>query len=206
MSISPLSNARKVSAIVLAAGLGSASAAPYPVSAPSALNRLNPLRQDAPFAVFVSTPPAVVEGMMDLAQVGPNDVVYDLGCGDGRIVIAAGKRGARGVGIEIDPKLVREATENAQKNDVAGRVKIVEQDLFQTDFSNATVVVVYLLPSMLMKLRPVFWRTLKPGSRVVSHSFDMGDWKPERVLKVEGRTIYLWTITPELAAKAQSTQ
>lgn len=200
MSMSPARHAWKVSAVVLAAALGSASAAPHPLSAPGALDRLN---QEAPFAVFVSTPPAVVEGMMDLAQIGPNDVVYDLGCGDGRIVIAAGKRGARGVGIEIDPKLVKEATENAQKNNVAGRVTIVEQDLFQADFSDATVVVVYLLPSMLMKLRPVFWKTLKPGSRVVSHSFDMGDWKPERSLKVEGRTIYLWTITPDLAAKVQ---
>jgi ribosomal protein L11 methylase PrmA len=133
--------------------------------------------------------------MLRLANVKSNDVVYDLGSGDGRIVIAAAKeRGASGVGIDINPDRIREANQNAQKAGVSDRVQFRQQDLFQTDFSKATVVTLYLLPELNVKLRPQLLRQLKPGTRIVSHAFDMGDWKPERVVKVNGQTVYYWVV------------
>jgi predicted RNA methylase len=133
--------------------------------------------------------------MLDLAGVTANDVVYDLGSGDGRIVIAAaGRFGARGVGIELDPRLVAEARENAQRAGVADRVTFVEGDIFETDVSKATVVTLYLLTSINERLRPKLTRELPAGARVVSHQFGMGDWAPEKELMVEGRPIYLWRI------------
>jgi precorrin-6B methylase 2 len=152
-----------------------------------------PTRQ--PDVIFVPTPPEVVEAMLKLAGVTKNDVVYDLGCGDGRIVIAAARDfGARGVGIDIDPQRVKEATENAQKAGVADRVKIIQGDLFEANISEATVVTLYLLPSLNLKLLPKLKKELKPGTRIVSHAFDMGDWKPDKEQDVNGRHIYLWTI------------
>lgn len=152
-----------------------------------------PTRQ--PDVIFVPTPPEVVEAMLKLAGVTKNDVVYDLGCGDGRIVIAAARDfGARGVGIDIDPQRIREATENAQKAGVTDRVKIVQGDLFEADLSEATVVTLYLLPSLNLKLLPKLKKELRPGARIVSHAFDMGDWKPDKEQDVNGRHIYLWTI------------
>ena len=156
----------------------------------------------SPDVIYVPTPQEVVDAMLKVTKVTKNDVVYDLGCGDGRIVVAAAKLGARGVGIDIDPQRIKEANENVAKNGVGDRVKILNQDLFTTDISPATVVTLYLLPSLNLKLRPTLWKTLKPGTRIVSHAFDMGDWKPEQTLNVEGRTVYYWTITPDLAAKA----
>ena len=144
---------------------------------------------------YVPTPQSVVDAMLKLAAVTKNDVVYDLGCGDGRIVITAAKNhGARGIGIDIDPERIKEANANAQKAGVSDRVKFVEQDLFQTDFKEASVVTLYLLPDINLKLRPKLQSELKPGTRIVSHAFDMGDWQPEKTENVEGRTIYLWTI------------
>lgn len=144
---------------------------------------------------YVPTPQSVVDAMLKLAAVTKNDVLYDLGCGDGRIVITAAKNhGARGIGIDIDPERIKEANANAQKAGVADRVKFVEQDLFQTDFKEATVVTLYLLPDINLKLRPKLQSELKPGTRIVSHAFDMGDWHPDKSENVEGRTIYLWTI------------
>lgn len=144
---------------------------------------------------YVPTPQSVVDAMLKLAAVTKNDVVYDLGCGDGRIVITAAKsHGARGIGIDIDPERIKEANANAQKAGVSDRVKFVEQDLFQTDFKEASVVTLYLLPDINLKLRPKLQSELKPGTRIVSHAFDMGDWQPEKTENVEGRTIYLWTI------------
>ena len=141
------------------------------------------------------TPESVVEAMLQVANVGKNDIVYDLGCGDGRIpVTAARKYGARGVGIDIDPQRIKEANENVAKNNVGDRVKIVQGDLFEQDLSQATVVTLYLLPSLNVKLMPKLMKELKPGTRVVSHAFDMGDWKPEKELDVEGRKVYYWTI------------
>jgi ribosomal protein L11 methylase PrmA len=155
--------------------------------------------QDAPTrrpdVIYVPTPEAVVEAMLQVAGVGKNDIVYDLGCGDGRIpVTAARKYGARGIGIDIDPQRIKEANENVAKNNVGDRVKIVQGDLFEQDLSQATVVTLYLLPSLNVKLMPKLMKELKPGTRIVSHAFDMGDWKPEKELDVEGRKVYFWTI------------
>ncbi|HQZ38624.1 MAG TPA: class I SAM-dependent methyltransferase [Vicinamibacterales bacterium] len=155
--------------------------------------------QDAPTrrpdVIYVPTPEAVVEAMLQVANVGKNDIVYDLGCGDGRIPVTAAKKyGARGVGIDIDPQRIREANENVEKNGVGDRVKIIQGDLFEQDLSQATVVTLYLLPSLNVKLMPKLMRELKPGTRIVSHAFDMGDWKPEKELDVDGRKVYYWTI------------
>lgn len=149
----------------------------------------------SPDVVYVPTPTAVVNEMLRLANVQSNDMVYDLGSGDGRIVItAAQQRGARGIGIDINPERIREANENAQKAGVTDRVQFRQADLFETDFSDATVVTLYLLPDLNLKLRPKLLSELKPGTRIVSHAFDMGDWKPEKVVEVDGRTVYYWVV------------
>ncbi|MGE0040590.1 MAG: cyclopropane-fatty-acyl-phospholipid synthase family protein [Vicinamibacterales bacterium] len=148
-----------------------------------------------PDVIYVPTPEEVVEAMLQVANVTKNDIVYDLGCGDGRIPVTAAKKyGARGVGIDIDPQRIKEANENVAKNGVGDRVKIMQADLFETDLSEATVVTLYLLPSLNEKLKPKLMRELKPGTRIVSHAFDMGDWKPEKELDVNGRKVYFWTI------------
>ena len=148
--------------------------------------------------------PEIVNAMLKLANVKRGDVVYDLGCGDGRVVIAAAQKyGARGVGIDIDPQRIKEAQENARKAGVTRRVKFLNQDLFEADIKEATVVMLYLLPWVNLKLRPKLWSDLKPGTRVVSHSHDMGDWKPEREGTAGGDTIYYWTIP---ATKPPGTQ
>jgi len=155
-----------------------------------------------PEVPFVPSSHEVVGQMLKLAEVKPGDVVYDLGCGDGRIVIAAAKDfGARSVGVDINPERIRESQENAEKAGVAGRVKFVEGDLFQADISKATVVTLYLLPDVNLRLRPKLLQDLKPGTRVVSHSFDMGDWKPEKTVELNGRTLYRWIIPPKAAEK-----
>jgi len=148
-----------------------------------------------PDVIYVPTPEAVVEAMLQVANVGKDDIVYDLGCGDGRIPVTAAKKyGARGIGIDIDPDRIKEATANVAKNNVGNLVKVVHADLFEQDLSGATVVTLYLLPSLNVKLMPKLMKELKPGTRVVSHAFDMGDWKPEKELDVEGRKVYFWTI------------
>lgn len=144
---------------------------------------------------YVPTPPATVQRMLELAKVGRNDVLYDLGCGDGRIVVAAAKeRGARGVGVDIDPERIAEARANAKYAGVESRVEFREGDLFRMDLSPASVVTLYLLPHLNMRLRPQLWRQLKVGSRVVSHDFGMGEWDPDREERVGSSTVYLWTI------------
>ena len=149
--------------------------------------------QREPDVIYVPTPQEVVDEMLALAKVTKNDVIYDLGSGDGRIPItAAQKFGTRGIGIDINPERIQEANANAQKAGVTDRVK------FQSDISEATVVTLYLLPELNVKLRPELFRQLKPGTRVVSHDFDMGDWKPDQVVKTEeGSTIYYWVIPKE---------
>lgn len=150
-----------------------------------------------PDVIFVPTPQSVVDAMLKLARVGKDDVVYDLGCGDGRIVITAAKQfGARGVGIDIDPLRIKESNANAVTAGVTDRVKFLLTDIFadSTDLSEATVVTLYLLPSLNVKLLPKLRRELKPGTRIVSNSFDMGEWQPERTIEVDGRTIYYWTM------------
>ena len=152
----------------------------------------SPLRR--PDVVFVPTPDDVVAAMLEVANVTNNDVVYDLGCGDGRIpVAAAGKYNARAVCIDIDPQRIQEANENVAKNKVGDRVRVMHADLFETDLSEATVVTLYLLPSLNVKLIPTLQK-MKPGTRVVSHAFDMGGCKPEKELSVSGRGVYYWTI------------
>ena len=153
-----------------------------------------PPRLDVP---FVPTPQDVVDRMLALARLSRTDTLYDLGCGDGRIVVTAAKRyGARGVGIDLNPERIAEARTNARKAGVEQRVDFKVADLFETDLSPASVVSLYLLPDVNLKLKPRLWAQLKPGSRVVSHAFDMGaDWPPERTVQVDGRTIYLWTVT-----------
>jgi len=155
-----------------------------------------------PDVVYVPTPPEVVEQMLSMAKVGKNDILYDLGSGDGRIPItAAQKFGTRGVGIDINPERIQEAKGNAQKAGVTDLVEFRNEDLFQADFSKATVVTLYLLPDLNVKLRPELFRQLKPGTRVVSHDFDMGEWKPERVVQTpDGSTVYMWTIPEEIPA------
>lgn len=153
----------------------------------------------APDVVYVPTPDVVIEKMFELAKVTKDDVVYDLGSGDGRIVIkAAQKFGARGVGVEIRPDLVQKARQNAQKAGVSDRVQFLQQDLFQTDLRDATVVTLYLLPHLNLKLRSRLFEQLKPGSRIVSHDYHMGDWTPEQVVEVEGprriHALYYWII------------
>ncbi len=144
---------------------------------------------------YVPTPEAVVEEMMKLARVRAGDVLYDLGCGDGRVVVAAARRGARGVGIDLNPERIAEARANADKAGVAGRTRFVVGDLFEADVSPASVVTLYLLPEVNQRLRPRLWKQLKVGTRVVSHDFDMGDdWPPERTVEVERKTLYYWTI------------
>jgi SAM-dependent methyltransferase len=148
-----------------------------------------------PDVPFVPTPEDVVAGMLKAAGVKKDDILYDLGCGDGRIVItAAQKFGTKGVGIDINPVRIKEARENAAKAGVTDRVKFIEQDLFDANIADATVVTLYLLPSVNLKLRPKLLHDLKPGTRVVSHSFDMGDWKPDKETEVDGQRIYFWII------------
>ena len=144
---------------------------------------------------YVPTPQSVVEAMLELAEVGPNDVVYDLGSGDGRIVITAAKKyGCRAVGIEINPRRVEEAWENARKAGVEDRVKFILGDMFKADIHEATVVTLYLLSSVNEKLKPKLFKELKPGTRVVSHRFTMPDWEPVKRTEAEGRPIYLWRV------------
>jgi SAM-dependent methyltransferase len=154
-----------------------------------------PARQlDVPFE---PTPQNVVDKMLEIANVNKNDLLYDLGSGDGRIVVTAAKKyGARGVGIDLDPQRVMEARANAKEAGVEDKVKFMVGDLFQADFSDATVVTLFLFSHVNRQLRPQLWRQLKVGTRVVSHVWDMGDeWPPEKTEVVDGRTIYYWTIT-----------
>jgi predicted O-methyltransferase YrrM len=153
-----------------------------------------PLR--SPDVIFVPTPQEVVNAMLKVAKVGKNDIVFDLGSGDGRIPITAVKEfgAARATGIDIDPQRIKEATANLAKSGITdNRVRFLNQDLFTTDISEATVVTLYLLPSLNLKLIPKFEKELKPGTRIVSHSFDMGDWVPEQTVDVDGRKVYYWT-------------
>lgn len=148
-----------------------------------------------PDVIYVPTPQEVVEDMLRLVDVKKGDVLYDLGCGDGRIPITAAKLyGIRAVGIDIDPQRIAEAKENAKKAGVTHLVDFRLADLFQSDFREASVITLYLLPDLNVKLRPRLLAEMKPGTRIVSHQFDMGDWKPEKRLDSNGRTIYFWVI------------
>src|SRR4026209_1493601 len=164
-------------------------------AAPSAAEQATPAQLRSPDVIFVPPAREVVDAMLKLAKVGANDVVYDLGSGDGRIPITAARTyGARGVGIDIDPQRIKEATENLKAANVGDKVRFLNQDLFTTNISEATVVTLYLLPSLNLKVLPKLNAELKPGTRIVSHAFDMGDIKPQQTQNVNGRTIYLWTV------------
>ncbi|MBS3771677.1 MAG: class I SAM-dependent methyltransferase [Bacteroidales bacterium] len=134
---------------------------------------------------YVSTPHSVVEKMLNVSDVGPDDYVIDLGCGDGRIVVAAAQRGAFGHGIDLDPERIREAEENARQAGVQDKVMFLQQDIFKSDFSRANVITMYLLRSINLKLRPTLLDSLEPGTKIVSHNFDMGEWKPDKRIKIE---------------------
>jgi SAM-dependent methyltransferase len=173
------------------------------VLASSAVAADAPKPKRDPDVPYVPSTEEAVQAMLKLADVKKTDVVYDLGCGDGRIVIAAAKTyGARGVGIDINPVRIAEARENAKKAGVEHLVRFEEKDLFEADFRDATVVTLFLLPNINLKLRPRLLEQLKPGTRVVSNTFDMGDWKPEKEADVEGADqdaylsnhVYLWVI------------
>jgi len=158
--------------------------------------------QRKPDIGYIPTPQEVVEAMLTLVGVTKDDILYDLGSGDGRVIITAAQQfGTRGVGIDIDPNRIREAKENAQQAGVSDRVVFRQQDLFETDFSEATVVVVYLLPHLNIRIRPELFRQLKPGTRVVSHDFDMGEWHPNRVMRIHKpaeSTLYYWVIGSQI--------
>ena len=163
--------------------------------------------------VFVPTPPEAVETMLGLARVGPGDYLIDLGSGDGRLVIAAAKKGARALGVDLDPELLRVARESAVKAGLGERAKFAERNLFEQDLTRASVVTLYLLPELNLKLRPLLLAQLKPGARVVTHDYHMGDWFPDRTLTVEapGKTVgstgvsqvYLWIVPAPVAGRWQ---
>jgi precorrin-6B methylase 2 len=150
----------------------------------------------SPDVIYVPTPPEVVDAMLKVADARRGDVLYDLGSGDGRIPITAVQKYnvTRATGIEINPERIAEAQQNLTKAGVGDRVQFRNEDLFEADFSDATVITLYLLPALNVKLLPKMLRELKPGTRIVSHAFAMGDWKPEQTLEVGGRSVYFWTI------------
>ena len=155
------------------------------------------LARRTPDVIFVPTAFETVVTMLKLAEVTRDDIVYDLGCGDGRFVVTAAKQfGARGVGIDIDPQCIRDARQLAARTGTEDKVRFIEGDMFESDISEATVVTLYLLTQVNLKLRPKLMRELNPGTRVVSHAFDMGDWPPEKTGDVGSSLIYLWRIPP----------
>ena len=176
--------------LILAAATFVAGSAVAPPAAPVAV-----APSQTPDVIYVPTPPALVEAMLDMVDLRDGDVLYDLGSGDGRIPIAAAKRKqVRAVGIDIDPARIKEANANAKAAGVTGAVSFKQADLFTSDFSDATVVTLYLLDTLNEKLRPKLLAELKPGTRIVSHAFRMGDWEPEKEETIDGRTIYYWTV------------
>jgi 16S rRNA G966 N2-methylase RsmD len=161
-----------------------------------------------PDVIYYPTPPETVAEMLRMAKIKKGDVLYDLGSGDGRIPIAAAKEyGIRAVGIEIDPKLVTEAEENARQANVAGLVRFRNEDMFRIDVSEATIVTLYLSEKLNVLLRPKLLSELRPGSRILSHDFRMGDWQPEQTVRVPWgklyRTVYLWTVPEKPRVRKQ---
>jgi hypothetical protein len=186
-------------AVVLAAAASFAMPGAF---AQTATKEFKPtIGQEGKDVIWVPTPQALVERMLEMAKTTPKDYVIDLGSGDGRTVITAAKKyGVRALGIEYNPDMVELSKRNAEKEGVADRAQFVNGDIFQTDFSKATVLTLYLLPNLNLKLRPTIL-AMKPGTRVVSHAFSMGEWQPDDIQKVEGRTAYFWIVP----AKVQGT-
>ena len=148
--------------------------------------------------IWMPTPPELVAAMLDMAKVTAGDTLIDLGSGDGRIVIAAAKRGASALGVEFNPDMVELSRLNAQREGVEAKARFVQGDIFETDFSRATVLTMYLLPDLNTKLRPKIL-AMRPGTRVVSHAFSMGDWEPDQTMEEEGRTAYFWVVPAKVA-------
>jgi len=172
--------------VILALGLGG--------SAPS--------QSRVPDVHYEPTPQLIVEEMLKMAEVKRDDVVYDLGCGDGRFVITAAKKyGARGEGIDIDPARIKDSNRNARIAKVQDKVKFTEKDLFETDIREATVVALYLLPELNLQLRPTLLKDLKPGTRIVSYEFDMGDWQPDKMGRIGQKRFYFWVVPADVAGK-----
>jgi hypothetical protein len=188
MHSSKLHPARLFAALLTAAALA------LPAAATAQDKEYTPsVGQEGKDVIWVPTPQALVERMLEMAKLTAKDIHYDLGSGDGRTVITAAKRGAQAFGVEFNPDMVKLSERAADKEGVAGRAKFINGDIFQVDFSNATVVTLYLLPSLNLKLRPTILR-MKPGTRVVSHAFTMDDWQPDQTDNIEGRTAYLWIV------------
>jgi SAM-dependent methyltransferase len=189
-------------AVVTLFALWLAAAPGYAQQAPSESKEFVPQSgQAGKDVVWVPTPDAVVERMLRMARVGKNDYVIDLGSGDGRTVImAAQKFGARALGIEYNPDMVALSIKNAEKIGIGDKVKFIKADLFETDFSQATVITMYLLPAINIKLRPKIL-DMRPGTRVVSHAFNMEDWQPDQTATVEGRDAYLWIVPAKVAGR-----
>jgi SAM-dependent methyltransferase len=164
------------------------------------------VQKDVP---YVPTPQPVVDKMLELAAPKEGEKIYDLGCGDGRIVVTAAKKyGITGVGVDIDPERIKEANENAEKAGVTDKVKFIEKNLFEMDFAEADVLGMYLLTSVNAKLKPKILAEMKPGSRVVSHAFDMGDWKPDKTVRVKesgDRVVYFWIVPARVDGESQAT-
>lgn len=161
-----------------------------------------PVPSRSPDVIYVPTPPHVVDVMLQLAEISKRDLLYDLGSGDGRIVITAAKRyGARGIGIDIDAERIAESKANARREGVTGKVKFIQADLFETDLRPATAVTLYLLSSLNQRLRPKLFAELRPGTPVVSHDFDMGDWQADQVIKVGNSTVFFWRIPAEVGGE-----
>lgn len=151
--------------------------------------------------IYVPTPQEVVDRMLDMAEVKPGDYFIDFGCGDGRMVISAAKRGARGYGVDINPVRIREANENAKKAGVTDKVEFKIANLFEEDLSKADVMGMYLLTDINLRLRPKILETMKPGSRIVSHAFDMGDWEPDQRDVVSGKQVFFWIVPAKVEGK-----
>ncbi len=188
-----------LASVLIAAACAAGAAGAQPSAAPAAASGAKPLR--LPDVPYEPSRPEVVKAMLRLGGVTANDVVFDLGCGDGRIVIAAARDlGARGVCVDIDPERIAEARANAATAGVADRIEFRTEDLFHSDISTATAVMLFLWPSVNLALRPRLQRELQPGARVVSHYHDMGNWKPQQALRFKAgdreRMIYLWRIPP----------
>ena len=194
-------NTRLRTARILCAALAVslAGATAYAQQAPAESKEYVPqVGQSGKDVVWVPTPEALVERMLKLAGVGPKDYLIDLGSGDGRTVIAAAKIGARAMGIEYNPDMVALSVKNAEKAGLGDKVKFIKADIFETDFSQATVITMYLLPALNLKLRPKIL-DLRPGTRVVSHAFNMEDWQPDQTVTVEGRDAFLWIVPAKVA-------
>jgi len=183
---------RLISAFIAAAAFA------LPAAAQTTTKEYTPqVGQEGKDVIWVPTPQALVEKMLDMAKLTPKDIHYDLGSGDGRTVITAAKRGTQAVGVEFNPDMVALSERAAAKEGVTAKAKFINGDIFQTDFSHATVVTLYLLPSLNLKLRPTILK-MKPGTRVVSHAFSMDDWQPDQTENVEGRTAYLWIVPAQV--------